>query len=245
MNKLRTDFDLPTNHLKNAKYYVPPKARTSTEIDRRRELPGGSLILEQQQLGAKIGQLLLSRVENHEDLKFVSTVLTAAGLNTAWYSFGQTDSVMRRRLKLPILAVDYDVYPNSQPDLLATGEQHLSKVSELANDLTNAYIASSPRRNKLKTIFGRSVGDAALSVNCINMTDQIRGASSYMIQNMVRSSCLVALQRSKVLCELSYPPSLAQLPDTDSDLAVLIRRSAPNRVYETYDEAISQFAISR
>jgi hypothetical protein len=244
MNKLRVDFDLPTNHLKGLRGYVPPKARSSTEIERRHELPNGTLILEQQHLGSKIGGHLLSMAQDPDDIKFVTKILTAAGLNTAWYSFGQTDMVMRRRLKLPNLSEGFSENPYAQNELMLRGSYHLSEMGGLAWNLMASHIDSSSRQNKLRTSLGRAAGNAALHINCIGLAGQLEGASPYMAQELARTSCLGALERARSLqSELSYPASLSQLPDPDSDLSVHIRRSAPNNIYEAYDEAISMYAI--
>jgi hypothetical protein len=246
MNKLRTNFDLPTNHLKNAKVYVPPKARSSSERDRRHDLPKGSLILEQQYLGTQIAEYLLGSVEEPEDISFVTKILAAAGMNTSWYNYGQTDSVMRRCLKLPMLTFGFNERPESQADLLLKAGYHLGEMGRMAEYLATAHALSDPKIAKIRKEMGRTAGNASLSINCIGLADQLPGATPRVAQEMARVSCLVALQGAKVLSpDAGYAPSFAQLPDPDSDLAVHIRRDAPNNVFAAYDEAVSMFAVQR
>lgn len=248
MNKLRTDFDLPTNHLKGLKAYIPPKARSSTEIDRRHELPKGSLILEHQEAGAKVMRFLLTTAKEAEDVRYVTKIAATADANTASYAYGQTDEVMRRRLKLPLLAVTYNESPLTEQDLVQRSEDNLSEVIELARLLRIAHVTkdSTTRKNKLRKSVGQACGNAALSLNCVTLANELEGVSPFKAQDMARIACLSMLQEAKALSsELSYPPSLAQLPDPNSELSVHIRRTAPNNVYEAFDEAISRYEITR
>jgi hypothetical protein len=246
MNKLRKDFDLPTNHLRGQKAYVPPKARTSTEIERRHDMPHGSLILEQQHLGSKIGEFLLSRVEEPEDVSFVTRLLAIAELATSEYTYGQTEQVMRRRLATPILVFGFNEAPLSEGDMLLRAGYQLDEASDLSRKIVTSHKLSELREKRLKFELGRLSGNTALSLNCVGLSGQLESVSMYAASELARTSCLGLLSRTRVMsAELGCPPSIAQLPDPDSELAVHIRRTAPNNVFEAYDEAASKYAIAR
>ncbi len=112
------DFDLPTNHQAKGEDYIPPKARQADEIERRRRLPSGTLLAEQQRDGIAISAEALARLEREEDLQFASRILGASALNTSWYLFAKGAPVMRRRLKLPVLATPE---PEFRPNTATAG----------------------------------------------------------------------------------------------------------------------------
>ena len=247
MKKPYRDFDLPNRHLTEAhNHYVPPKARSSSEIERRHELPRGTVLAEQQLRGIAIAGHVLTKISDEPDVHFATAVLAPASLNTAWYSFARRSDVMRRRLKLPILRNGwFDEAPNSTM-LLFQSQDQLSDLMAVAGLHVAATMDRSPRLTKLSTAVGRLAGEAALHISCVEIADQLPETTPFVAQDMARIASLKTLQVARKLhADFDTPPSLAQLADPDSDLAVHIRRHAPNGAYEAYDEALGRFAITR
>jgi hypothetical protein len=82
------------------------------------------------------------------------------------------------------------------------------------------------------------VGNSSLKLACVEMADLYHDASHYSpaeVQLAVRDQALGVLQDSRQLADqMGRHPSLAQLGEADSHLAVYWRRSAPNQAYDAY-----------
>lgn len=112
-------FDLPTIHLDPHKaHHIPRRATNQSEVERRKTLPKGTLLAEEQTRGIAVAARLLWHLSEQEDIAFVRPIIAAAGINTAWYDFAAQSPVMRRRLLLPRL----DESPDAQDaDALLAG----------------------------------------------------------------------------------------------------------------------------
>lgn len=237
------DFDLPSNHEANGADYIPPKARDEAEIERRHRLPTGTLMAEQQCDGIAISADILAGLERDEDLAFASRILGASALNTSWYLFAKGAPVMRRRLKLPVLA---SVDPELQPDAeQLTKQRDLSlRQAKARADRHTSMVAFGLRELALedsKTLLGRHVGNAALKIATVDLGRQ--ATDSFVIQDMVRRRALRTLSDARELgADIHSVPSLAQLANPDSDLSVFWRRNAPNGALRAYEAAYESFA---
>lgn len=234
-------FDLPSHHLTGDRHYVPPKARKSEEIERRKALPTGALLAEHQLRGIRIASSILERVVEKPDLDFTAKIISAGGINSSWYGFARGSQVMRRRLQLPYLAGSLDTPPPTGIGQLSSVRQSFEEAGTIAGSLVSSIETRSRRTNLQKRLLGRALGDASLSLACITLGRSYSMQSDpYDIQAEVRQQGLTALEAARTLeAEIGTPPSLAQLADTDSDLAVYIRRNAPNAVFEAYEEALA------
>ncbi len=237
------DFDLPTNHQAKGADYIPPKARDEAEIERRHRLPTGTLLAEQQCDGIAISADTLSVLERGEDLAFASRILGASALNTSWYLFAKGAPVMRRRLKLPVLA-SYD--PELQPDTDQLVQQRNLSLSQAKSraDRHTAMVSVGLRELALedsKTLLGRHVGNAALKIATVDLARQSR--DGFEIQDIVRRRALRTLRDARELGgEIHTVPSLAQLANPDSDLSIFWRRNAPDGALSAYQSAYEAFA---
>ncbi len=234
-------FDLPTHHLTGDKHYVPPKARQPDEIERRRSLPTGTLLAEQQLQGIRIASSIIEHVVERPDVEFTARIVAASGLNSSWYGFARGSQVMRRRLQLPLVAGSLDVPPLTSTEQLAGVRQSFTEVDTIAEALVMSFETSSRRTSLQKRVLGRALGDASLSLACVAPGRSYSSQSDpYEVQAKVRQQGLMALESARTLeSQIGTPPSLAQLADQDSDLAVFIRRTAPNGVYEAYQAAFA------
>lgn len=241
------DFDLPTNHLPGVQHYVPRRARSAAEIERRRGLRPGTLLAEHQVRGLTVASLILDHIEEPVDVQFSSKVLAVSGLNTAWYSFarGAEEKVMRRRLKLPVLATGSSEHQPNLSILLLGSRDRLSKAVLDAHMLVAANELLPPAEvEDRKRQLGRSVGDISLELACVSSPDGIGRygdvISDFDAQNFARKRGLWALHHARTLAtEVGSYPSVAQLADPDSDLSVYWRRTAPNGAVDAYEEALA------
>lgn len=234
-------FDLPTQHLTGNIHYTPPKARQADEIDRRRSLPKGSILAEQQAQGLQIAAFILSQVEEKPDIEFAARIIAVSGLNSAWYGFAQRSPVMRRRLLLPYLAAEANSEPLNSSEQLTVTRDSLHEAAIAADGLRFAIYERSPQRAALKTAVGRGLGNVSLRLACLPIGETFSAQSnSYTVQRLVRERGLETLEAARQIgAELGTPPSVAQLVDPNSDLSVYIRRNAPNGVYAAYDKALA------
>ncbi len=238
MKKPFKHFDLPTKHL-SERHYVPPKARTADEIDRRRSLPRGTVLLEQQQHGLAMAGTMLERVEEPQDVDFATRVLAMCAVNTGWYSFARGAQVMRRRLLLPELAGEDGDWRENRQGLLVRLEHDLADTALLATYVLRAKIDKLDVAFRTK-LFGRRVGNLSLALACVPKADAAKFLTAFDAQALARNEALAIIEGARVLGEeIGVNPSIAQLPDPDSPLSVYWRRRAPNGAYDAYEEAIA------
>lgn len=239
------DFDLPTKHLVAERHFVPAKARDEDEIERRRSLRPGVLLAEHQEHGVAVAASILKRLHQPEDVAFASKIISATGLNTAWYSFarGAEHEVMRRRLKLPFLAAHAPEFRPSSDELLYDSAFYFDEARQTGEDLIE-IIGRDPRKEEqLKKKFGRQVGKASLTLACVSLGDELQAnpVRSVDTQDRVRQRCLQALESSRTIDEsIGLPPSFAQFAEHDSHLSVYWRREAPSGAQQAYHTAVAQ-----
>lgn len=241
------DFDLPTTLQAKGAEYIPPKARDEAEIDRRKRLPRGTLLAEQQRDGVAITADILESLEYPEDLAFASRVLGASALNTSWYLFAKGAPVMRRRLKLPLLTVPHeDVRPDTL-ELIQARDTRLAQVRDHANTYSQmvSFSLGELALEDRRTVLGRQLGNTALAIATVDLGDAFTFSTvdDFSVQAAVRRRALRTLRDARELgVDIHTVPTLAQLANPDSDLSVFWRRNAPNGALRAYEEAYEQRA---
>lgn len=241
-----TQFDLPTRHLSGDNHYIPPRARDSTEAERRHELPAGTVLLEQQHRGLLIASTVLETVHDTDDVAYTAKIIAACGLNSAWYQFARGSQLMRRHVTLPYLARPIDQPRPTGVEVLDSSRVKLARVAEVAGALTIMHAERRSGQASKADTLGRSMAHAALEAACAPMADTISSRGAFGIQSTVRTHALGVLDTARNLgLELGTPPSFAQLSDANSDLSVHIRRDAPADVYYTFEEALEAHAMPR
>jgi hypothetical protein len=244
MKKPYKDFDLPTQHLSVDHHYIPSRARSSGEIERRHELPRGTILAEYKEKGTKVAAHILHSIQYEPDVVFSSKILAATGLNSSWYEYARGASVMRRRLKLPVLAEAEGQLRLNMTDILEDARASFDGAAYLAGRVVAAHEHRSPKLPEHKILLGKGLGSASLTLACANMNKTPAYDTPFVVQTVVREQGLQALQDARALSsEIGTPPSLAQLADPNSDLSVYIRRNAPDGVYQAYDEALELHAV--
>lgn len=257
--RLPKDFDLPVKLHPSEKaheqallvaHFVPPKARDEAEIARRRGLQPGTLVAEYQYRGLAMSGLIMNQLIDRESLAFAAETLAPAALNTAWYSFARGARVMRRRLKLPLLATEDRADRPTTFMLQADASYYFKQAAEEGMHFVTALAEQSAAAPRLAINLARAVGHAGLLTTCVPIGDSIgyemEGVSDYDLQYLARQRGLRALERAQVMRqELGIPPSIAQLADPDSALSVYWRRNAPNQAAELYTEAYDTMAPAK
>jgi hypothetical protein len=238
MNKPYNNFDLPTRHLNN-NHYVPERARASEEIERRHRLPHGTILAEHQRDGLAIASRIMQSVEQPEDLAFAGNVIAMSSLNAGWYNYAANSSVMRRRLLLPTLASEESDWRETKTGLLTKAQQGLATSAVLAEVLVATKVENRSTARAQQQL-GRQLGNTSLQLACIEVGTIAGSYSAFDVQDIARTESLQLLEQARVLGDqVGSHPSIAQLADQDSDLAVYWRRQAPNGAYQAYEAAIA------
>lgn len=238
-------FDLPVNHLTRHGHYVPPKARDQAEIDRRRSLRRGTLVAEQQHEGTVVAARMIDFLADKDDSDFLPMTLAAAGLNTAWHNIaqGETD-VMRRRLWL-------EVHARRRQDVTRTGLLEIAadgfaQSAELANLLRLTTELGSAAMFGFKKKYARRIGNSSLVLAAVTRADLIAECLDPVGQQFqTRVAAMRALDAARNLEEtVGANPTMAQLADRDSPLAVYIRRNGTNTTIDAWEAATAEGVLS-
>jgi hypothetical protein len=198
-------------------------------------------LAEHQRDGLHIASQIMQLIEQPEDLAFAHDVISMSGLNTSWYSYAEHSPVMRRRLNLPLLADEETEWHETKNGLLTKAQQGLVEVATVADALASA---KTERRSTARhqQLLGRQLGNVSLQLACIEVGSVAKSYSPFDIQNMAREQSLHTLEKARVFGDhVGSNPSLAQLADPNSDLAVYWRRNAPNGAFEAYEEALEDY----
>ena len=233
------NFDLPVKHLEGkSEHYVPPKARNPYEIERRKMLPKGVLMAEMQAKGIKVARGILEQMIDQEDTIFATRTLAAASLNTAWYNYAQgAQDVMRRTLQLPNYE-DMDE-ANAEEYLFNTAIDQMGQAETFAKRL----VRDGHERRRLyvmhKKPLGVKLGNTALVLATIPKANQLAYLQDPAFRQMLTRDCALGLlEDSRTLYkQVGSNPTLAQLADQDSPLAVYWRHQANNLAYDALEIA--------
>jgi len=246
MKRPYRDFNLPVQHLAGSNHYVPPKARSTDEIERRRSQPRGVVLAEQQYRGMLIGSRILRKVEDEPDVAYAYQLVAASGMDSAWYTYARNSETMSRRLKLPVLAGHEDETLFQSLAVRERAQVIFEDAIVAAQGLLSAVEASSSVKGKKAIALGKTLGNASLALACVPEGDSVRNLTPFMTQAWVREQSMSVLQNARAMtANIGTPPSFAQLADPNSDLAVEIRRNAPNAVEQAYEEGITLYAMPR
>lgn len=236
------DFDLPVAHLLEAeRHYIPLRSHDRGEIARRRDLTSGTLQLEQQLLGTRVAETILSEISDEEGLQFAADTLALSALNTAWYSYAQArHDVMRRRLKLPDMAhprsLNAELYVADTNELLKKATSHASTV-------VHGHEYGLRGQDARQRTYGRTIGNIGLRLAIMRhvRNDSLADVGDDVErQTVVRSVCIATLERAREAHRtIGAHPSLAQLADPYSHLSVWWHRHAPGSAQTAVSDALA------
>ncbi len=249
MTRLLKDFDLPQKYLDGDGDHVPQKARDPAEIARRRALRPGMLIYEQQHTGLAVAKRVLELVDDQPAVHFASETVAVAGLTSAWYLFGRGAKEQRKRLKLEMLAADEPELRPSAYMLLQNAQHDLQHALDTSQRLMTAAAYGPRAETQPRIALARTIGHTSLTLACVPIGDAIGydlvHASNADLQFMARARGLHVLQQGRLLGkQLRTAPSMAGFADTDSDLSVYWRRSAPDGAVDALVQASEELGVA-
>lgn len=235
-----SNFDLPRQHLSQEGHYVPPKARDPEEIARRRTLPAGTVLAEQQAKGVEIAHTLLGRTEVGSDMKFVTHMVGMLTINASWYLFGRgAPDVMRRRLILPHIARYEDDSRLSAAELRENALEGLGLATDMAADFAGRYAERKLSVHWARG-FARHLGNVALDLAVLGDGNTTISGNAFAVQEHVRSQALDLLEYARQSgIDTGTHPSVAQLPDRYSQASLNIHKNGPDNVVQTYDDILA------
>ena len=241
------DFDLPRQHLEpKIGHFVPARAIDPIEIVRRRDMNPGSLLAECQLTGIRCASKILEIVTDEEGLPFTCDILGQAGLNTAWYSYAErAHDVMRRRLHLPILAHARARNPDFLIEDAVEGYQKAETCArKLKNAIEHGVLSEAPHQRN----FGRIIGNTSLRLACYEpaVSGELESAEGddIRLQDLARKRALELLESARdAYLVMHAHPSIAQLSDPYSPLAVYWYNNAPGSARSAVQDALLEIAL--
>lgn len=237
---------LPRTQFNNIDAYTTYPAHDSAIIAKRQANPG-TLVADQELRGIAIFDALTpSRFDTPAEQYAASEIREHTGIGSGYYGL-TNDTTMYSQLTMGLVA-DGSRTKNSELRHI-TPEEHLArmhKFTEIAGmlALTRLEVLTArvdPERTKrLSRHVGRGLANAALHSRVHNMPGRFTHLHPVDIQLLVRDTSIELLdevaERGR---EDGALPSVAQLAEPDSPVAVRIRRRAPTAVRRAYEQALA------
>ncbi len=242
-NKPPRDFDLPKVHLPPGHEHVLPKS-DDPEVIAFRSAHAGLDRLRYQDVGLHIvRQLVFWPYEQQESRRYVASRAALPLFNTAAFAFREEkETVMRNRLKLPVLAEEApeENWYETQEGLLAKVRDDFSIAEKTSKNWQHALVQGVERKQILSArAFGRAVGESALKLVALGLTDDTT-STVYMMQRNARDLSQQLLDQSREAHrDLGVDPSLKQLA------AYPIADSFPHPPTQEVTDAIAQLQEER
>lgn len=239
------DLDLQTNVV-TAPAYVPPRGR-GIEGDIRAGKPHGWVVARGQRNGLLVGNFMFDGLEDPRSIAYVRNVLGMCMMGSAWHTFAEDASVMRRRLKLPRLDLMRANRIAPAPDTaMLTGQAATFIQREVLPHADQMMVAidfhsTEPHDNRHQ-LLGRRLGHGGLllaSADVGNIVVDNPWLTDSDVQTMNRTRGLELVHSVSTTCPEAT--TLAGLADPDSGIARHVRDTAPDDVYFVYDNALQQF----
>ena len=222
-----SQFEIPRMHLPaepTHRHYKPAPALEKTEIERRKKLPYGTLLAEQQHHSIQVARQVLEVVGQTgslTSLEKASDQIAAALFNSTFYlDAGRAVGVMRRV---------YELKHNESRPLPAIQTDFVDEAVEsltVAEVISERLVISRAKKHACTPVYEKRLAhqfaNAFMSLSCVAVAedfndlfdDDSRDLSA--IQNLTREACLVTEARSKTLDGRVVYPSIAQLADKAS-----------------------------
>ena len=209
-------------------------------------MPPGTLVLEQQYIGAVATGLFLEQlVENgsHDDLVFGANVASSALLGSTRHSLQGGPLVMRRHLHLPVIA-------DPETDLRATeaGRQEIT-FDELENTAFLSGVVYERHRDRgrvsVRTLhrLGHAAGDTALWVAMLPHLEIGTDGTTAQVQQQVLRVGMNALENTRRLRKrVGSSLSLAMLGGRSGRLTSYVEERGSDVVYDALRDAQNEAA---
>lgn len=230
------NYDSPT--INSGEHYVPGRSRDPEEIAWRHGVGGtGAVVLRQQYRGLLTGRHMLETVEDPNEKAKIAQMFGGSLLFTARYLFGLDDQdVMRRTLKLPLLAVEgWRENPENYERKFFSA---LGEVSFATMELAQRKGEKLPVGN-LEMKLGRAIGNVGLMASVFPLIRISPDQDPYDIQAVVRQSALNMHQKAVEHSErIGVNMSAAHLADPLSPQGISILRDASDEEAAAYEESL-------
>lgn len=232
-------------------HYVPPPARDEGEINRRTapSRPRGTLIVEQQALGAGVIAEGFERSTTPEEVDEWADVAKFAAMGTALYLLADpSGETAQRHTRLPRLGAD-DFAERPTPHSL---RQHMIRAYGWAHMLSVTYLAgytiggSPAELEKIRLKTGKTFAYAGYLAECVRIapvvSDPERPFTNHETQLMVREGSMGLVQTTISLApEYDALPSVAQLsPGSQySPLSVAVHQTGQTSQIDKLDTLLA------
>jgi hypothetical protein len=147
---------------------------------------------------------------------------------------------MRKRLVSAKLFDPETGEPFTDSELRAQAETQLGVAVDLAGRVVDAHVEGR-LTDRQKAIAGRAMGTAALYIATLPISGVSYSSNPYEASIDQRDRGLAVLGRARSLVyETGSNATVAQFPDENSGAAVLIRRTAPDVVYNAFGQKVEE-----
>lgn len=247
MAKIPVQIELPHNFVpKTDPEYFPPLSHDAREIERRRGLPKGTLVVEQQYLGAVAAGLFLSQLsENgtHEDEMFGGSVMHAAMLGSARFSLRGGEFVMRRHLHLPRVADPDTDMRMTNTGIRQTALDELVLATEMSKELYDRKRETGRIPLRMSHRFGHAIGDVAMWTAMMTHDEIGPTGTSSEVQKAVLQVGMEALDNTRRLrTRVGQNLSLAMIGGRTARLMTYFEENATPGAFDALNDAQNEAA---
>lgn len=232
-----TQFDLPRVHLSEYgnHYRVPVSTQDA----------GGEIsVLTKQFEGLAVTRAAIEVLSETgvDDDSFTLRLLAASALNSAWYTYGRDDTIMRRRAVLPQLAKNEPegLWHEDRRGLEMIIDSSLLRAMTLGgrySELRKQYLHNETTRREL----GKTMLATSLSLACLDVVETTRDVSAYIAQFEAREVAIRTLTDARDFgTQIGTYPSMAQVGNEASELMLYVRRAAPQASRMLFETAIER-----
>lgn len=238
-------LNLPRDLYDDLEDFVPYPSDNPAIVAKRRATPR-TLVPDMELRGIHVlRELEPARFESRMSQHAARDILTRTGIGSAHYGLAEEDR-MYSQLRLGLVA---DGSRTRAATLSYTSPEEMAAATE--SWLTRAEHVAQARYNNLRDpnksdyvhaltrSTGRYLGNTALSTLVHDMAGQVGHLHPVDAQLVVRDASLALLQEvDEYGRDIGARPSVAQLVEPDSPVAVDIRRHAPSDVRRAYEQAV-------
>lgn len=240
-------IDLISTHLADGVPYRPELTRDPVEEARRRSYPDNNLINEEQASGLEVARAIIDYdFGTEEERRFAYDRIAEELLNSAYYLYGETEDVMRRRQFLPIMAEDSSDFRETRSGLIYKVRSGLAHTADNARALMILH-QQGLETAKQKTRLGRQVGNLAIAIECLQLTDVPQSINEFDAQKIARFYGVDLMARARTRRHaVGVDPSIAQQSRATTPVSIEWSKQAPasNEAYEVQQQAQRDFGLA-
>lgn len=240
-----TNYHLNRYQFHAAKPWVPYPTRDE-QLAQQRHMYPGTLIPSQQARSLRVAEHVVNtEYGSAAEQQYANLLIARSFMGAAAHSL-VTDR-MYSVLKLARLA---DGDPKNGSTWYETREglqnnvaQQLAWSAQMGELFLESKRADNPELSARRGWHvGKFMGNTALSVIMLDTPDRIRGQHPYDVRMHTREQTMTFVEEvGDYAQDIGVLPSVAQLVEPDSPLAVDIRRHAPTSVLKVYEAALKEF----